>query len=139
MHKGRRLAGAVRIEPGDGPVEVRLAPCGSAIGRLVDPDGQPLAGAMIQLQPQDHGGEPLPGGIGLWPEGEVFTADKDGRFRVEGINPELGVRCRSARGRSPTSSWSRRSPRRRSSSTSRPKPGETVDLGEIRMIPQPKG
>jgi hypothetical protein len=40
---------------------------------------------------KDHRGETIPLNIGLWPEGEVFNTDKDGRFRVEGINPALSV------------------------------------------------
>ena len=133
FHKDRRLAGAVLIGPGEGPVEVRLASCGAAVGRLVDGDGQPLAGATIHLAPQDHRGQVFPLGVGLWPEGEVFTADQDGRFRVEGINPELGVRVAVH-------------PRSRPEVFLRPekskeaifkhlttRPGETVDLGEIHL------
>jgi hypothetical protein len=133
IHKARRLAGAVLIEPGDGPVEVRLAPCGAAVGRLVDRDGQPFAGATLHLMPQDHRGETIPLGVGLWPESELFTADKDGRFRVEGLNPELGVGV-SIQPRSRPDVFlvpeKSREPTLKHLTT---KPGETVDLGEIHL------
>ena len=121
------------IGPGEGPVEVRLVPCGAAVGRLVNGDGQPLAGALVQLAPQDHRGQTLPGNIGLWPDRVVFTADQHGRFRVEGINPELGVRVTVH-------------PRSRPDVFLRPekskeailehlttRSGETVDLGEVHL------
>ena len=133
IHKDRRLAGAVLIEPGDGPVEVRLAPCGAAVGRLVDGDGQPLAGATIHLVPQDHRGEMFPGNIGLWPEGEVFTADKDGRFRVEGINPELSVHVAIHPRSRPDVFLVPEKSKEAILEHLTAKPGETVDLGEIHL------
>ncbi|MGP0066676.1 MAG: sigma-70 family RNA polymerase sigma factor [Isosphaeraceae bacterium] len=133
IDKARRLAGAILIEPGDGPVEVRLAPCGAAVGRLVDMDGQPLAGATINLGPEDHRGEPIPGNIGLWPEGEVFTADKDGRFRVEGINPDLSVHVAIHPRSRPDVFLVPEKSREAMLEHLKAKPGETVDLGEIRL------
>jgi hypothetical protein len=139
MHRERRLAGSVAFESGEGPVEVRLAPCGSAVGRLVDPDGSPLAGAMVGVSLQDRRGEQIPGGMGLWPSDELFTADKDGRVRIEGINPDLVVRL-GFRPQAPADTWL--VPEKSKEPilyhlTARP--GETVDLGEIRLTPQPRG
>jgi RNA polymerase sigma factor (sigma-70 family) len=133
IHKARRLAGAILIEPGDGPVEVRLAPCGAAVGRLVDGDGQPLAGATINIGPQDHRGEMLPGNVGLWPEGEVFTADKDGRFRVEGINPDLSVHVAIHPRSRPNVFLVPEKSRQAILEHLKAKSGETVDLGELRL------
>ena len=137
MHKGRRLAGAVALEPGDSPVEVRLAPCGAATGRLLDQEGQPIADAYIMLHPEDHSGHQLPGGIGLWPQGEGFNVDKDGRFRVEGINPALSVlfdaRLRSQPGVFLVPATSNDGLHLKAG------PGQTVDLGEIRMKRYPNG
>jgi RNA polymerase sigma factor (sigma-70 family) len=139
MHRERKLAASVSVKPGDGPVEVRLAPCGSAVGRLVDPDGSPLAGALVGLVLSDRGGEQIPGGMGFWPSDELFTADKDGRARIEGINPDLVVRL-GFRPAAPADHWL--VPEKSKEPilyhlTARP--GETVDLGEIRLSPQPRG
>jgi RNA polymerase sigma factor (sigma-70 family) len=64
------------------PVTVRLQPCGSASGRIVDEDGKPLASLRLSVQ-----GRALPT---LGEEGggfQLVTADKDGRFRVDGLIP----------------------------------------------------
>ena len=139
MHKERRLAGAVQLEPGDGPVEVRLVPCGSAVGRLVDAEGQPHADATMILLPLLHGGDPIPGGSGLWPQGRGFHTDKDGRFRLEWINPDLGgavdVRPRSQPDRFLVPEKSREAIFR----CLKTRPGETVDLGDVRMTLRPNG
>jgi hypothetical protein len=133
IHKDRRLAGGILMEPGDEPVDVRLAPCGAAVGRLVDPDGRPLAGATIQLQPQDHRGETISLNIGFWPEGEVFTADQDGRFRVEGINPALGVGVAIYPRSRPDIFLVPEKSKNAALEHLKAKPGETVDLGEIHL------
>jgi RNA polymerase sigma factor (sigma-70 family) len=57
-----------------GPLEIKLQPCGSVSGRIVDPDGQPLAGVFVNIDGR-HGGY----------HGAMM--DKDGRFRVEGLVP----------------------------------------------------
>jgi hypothetical protein len=137
MHKGRRLAGAVAMEPGEGPVEVRVVPCGAATGRLVDPDGQPVAGPYLMLIPRDHSGHPLPGGIGLWPQSEGFAVDKGGRFRVEGINPELGVGVDIRSRSQPDRFLVPEKAKEAILSHLKTRPGETVDLGEIRVTPRP--
>jgi RNA polymerase sigma factor (sigma-70 family) len=139
MHKDRRLAGSVDLEPGDDPVDVRLQPCGSAVGRLVDPDGSPLAGAMVGVSLQNRRGEHIPLNIGLWPSGEFFTADQDGRFRVEGLNPDLvahlGFRPRSEPGVFLIPESSKDAALKHLTV----KPGETLDLGEIHLSRPPKG
>jgi RNA polymerase sigma factor (sigma-70 family) len=97
-HKGRRLVGAVTLKDEDfkseAPLEVRLGPPCSVKGRLVDEDGLPLAGATLSVMSYDGPGgyDSLPSYPGaLWPDGETFTADSDGRFEVTGLKP--GVRC----------------------------------------------
>ena len=140
MHKERRLAGAVaaraRRRPGRGPTRaVRRGR--RAAGRR----GRPAARRRHDRSCSrcDHRGDPIPGGIGLWPQGEGFPADKDGRFRVEGINPDLGVavdvRPRSQPDRFLVPEKSREAIFR----YLKARPGETVDLGEIRMTLRPNG
>jgi RNA polymerase sigma factor (sigma-70 family) len=139
MHKDRRLAGAVVFEPGGGPIEVRLAPCGSAVGRLVDTDGRPLAGALIGISVQDRRGVPIPLNSGLWPSGEFVNADEQGRFRVDWMIPELIAQL-SARPRSrPDVFLIPEGTKRAAFEHLEVKPGRTVDLGEIHMKRPPNG
>jgi RNA polymerase sigma factor (sigma-70 family) len=95
-HKERWLVGAVILKDEDfkseATLEVRLGPPGRVKGRLVDEDGLPLAGATLSgLTIELNGLDNLPPGHrALWPDGETFTADADGRFEVTGLKP--GVR-----------------------------------------------
>jgi hypothetical protein len=57
------------------PLTVELQPCGSVSGRIVDGDGQPVAGLRIL--------------IGGWGGGEEATTSNEGRFLVEGLVPGL--------------------------------------------------
>jgi RNA polymerase sigma factor (sigma-70 family) len=61
-----------------GPLTVKLQPCGSVSGRVVDQDGQPVAGGRIQV---------LGMGLNSLAEAQVVTTDKEGRFRAEGLVP----------------------------------------------------
>jgi RNA polymerase sigma factor (sigma-70 family) len=59
------------------PLTISLQPCGSATGRVVDKDGQPLPGLALNFYRQGLRG----------PGGRDAKTDKDGRFRVEGLVP----------------------------------------------------
>jgi hypothetical protein len=75
-HKEKNL-GFFKEIPGDEPepLKVQLQPCGSATGRLVDKDGQPLSEVSLHFNRY--------GLIG--PGGPETKTDKDGRFRAEGL------------------------------------------------------
>ena len=59
------------------PVVVKLAPLAAITGRVVDGDGNPVAGASVRP-------DVLPGGDYALSLGQVAT-DSDGRFRILGI------------------------------------------------------
>jgi RNA polymerase sigma factor (sigma-70 family) len=89
-HQGLQLVGSVILKDDDikseAPLVVRMERAGSVKGRLVDEDGQPLAGAKLGATTYDSDGNNLPGGpSGLWPDNETITADADGRFQVDGL------------------------------------------------------
>jgi Carboxypeptidase regulatory-like domain len=96
VHRERKLAGQLVVRGDEkGDVTVRLAPWGALTGRVLDADGQPLAGVRIQLsflhptffQP-----------VTWWvePQGEEVRTDRDGRFRAEGLTPGLKFRLSAA-------------------------------------------
>jgi hypothetical protein len=66
------VAGAVKE-----PLVVRLGPCGSVAGRLLDEDGQSMGGVTVRLDP-----ERLPDSS----QPKVKT-DRQGRFRIAGLVP----------------------------------------------------
>ncbi len=69
MHEGKRLAGWRTVRGSDqGQVRIQLAPWGSVIGRLVRPDGEPMTNVSVDV------GHDL-----------RVRAAKDGRFRVDGL------------------------------------------------------
>jgi protocatechuate 3,4-dioxygenase beta subunit len=75
-HKGKNLGFYLKELPDEklGPLTIKLQPCGSVSGRIVDQDGQPVAGMHI------------PGGLGGSLE---FTTDKEGRFQVGELVPGM--------------------------------------------------
>jgi RNA polymerase sigma factor (sigma-70 family) len=114
MHEGKRLAGSLVIRGNDkGPVRVQLEPWGSVTGRLVKPDGEPMTNVWVN--------------IGHVPR---VQASKDGQFRIDGLSrgltysvsvikdPGYGLEISGKNIKDFTI-----------------KPGETKDLGEIRVKP----
>jgi RNA polymerase sigma factor (sigma-70 family) len=92
-HPAKNLGFFVNELRGDTPepLTVKLQPCGSVCGRMVDRDtGRPRAGLWILIL--GDGAHGLGGGRGL-------VTDKDGRFRVEGLVPGQQYRiCQQAAG-----------------------------------------
>jgi hypothetical protein len=87
-HRERKLAGHIIVRGDEKEaVTVRLEPVGAVTGRLLDPDGQPIAGVEVSLS------------MPLQVESELFRylnaqkepvkTDKDGRFRLDGVMPKL--------------------------------------------------
>lgn len=85
---GLEVVSAARA--GGEPILVRLERARSLGGRVVDSDGMPVAGALVQVDPLDYlelAGGQIPSAAkrtDLWAE-----AGADGRFRVEGLTPGL--------------------------------------------------
>ncbi len=88
LHPERRLAGTliVRGDEKEPPV-ARLTRAGTVKGRILDADGQPIAGADIRLSPVDRKAREL------YDQVKSRTApiptDKEGRFHLEGMIPDM--------------------------------------------------
>jgi hypothetical protein len=90
--EAKRLAGAYAVKPDEaGPLAVKLEPCGTWSGRLLDRGGLPQAGAVLkcnrtvfaeELEDLDKTLE-----RGALPSS--MRTDKDGRFRFSGLVPGL--------------------------------------------------
>src|SRR5262249_15371070 len=82
FHREKNLGFYLKELRGDtpGPLTIKLQPCGSVSGRLVDREGQPAAGARLVAR-----------GFGLRyssSEAQWSTTDKEGRFHFKGLVPE---------------------------------------------------
>jgi RNA polymerase sigma factor (sigma-70 family) len=127
LHKERKLVGHLVVNGTEkGPVTVRLQSWGVLTGRLVDAQGKPVAGIRVKAW---HG-MPRPG---MWPSGEAggeVPTDKDGRFRLEYLDPALKreLQISGATVSVPTVLKGLTVP-----------PGETKNLGDIRVeVASPK-
>jgi RNA polymerase sigma factor (sigma-70 family) len=126
-HAGRKLGGHVVMRGDEAePVVAKLQPLGTAIGRILDADAQPIAGAIITPQFSADSANSLE--TFLRQQRPVVHTDAAGRFRVDGIVPGLEFRL---------------SPRKdRSFLIPKPQPdgrevttGAVLDLGDVRTEP----
>jgi RNA polymerase sigma factor (sigma-70 family) len=82
VHTARKLVGHVVLRGDEkDPVTVRMMPWGEVIGRLVDGAGKPVAGVRLGWH---YPALPAPG---MAPPAEALTTDDEGRFRVAGLAP----------------------------------------------------
>ncbi|MHB1421837.1 MAG: sigma-70 family RNA polymerase sigma factor [Gemmataceae bacterium] len=128
LHAQRKLAGSLVVRGDENePVIVRLGPAGVVMGRVLEGDGQPLVGANVNLSWQDRIGNDLDR---FDRQRSTVRTDKDGRFRLDGIVPEVKFRVGIVRGRTffvgEPGIGSRQV-----------KAGETLDLGDVRVKPGP--
>jgi hypothetical protein len=125
FHPGNQLGAAV-VLTGDEPKDftVRLQPCATITGRVVDAEGQPRAGVELAGFLEDGRPDPGEGMGGLC----GAKTDKDGRFRVRGLIPGLTWRnvC-IQEGNQLTGRVLRRVVFR---------PGEVKDLGDLKILDQ---
>jgi RNA polymerase sigma factor (sigma-70 family) len=128
-HDGLGLAGSVTIsasDPADRVLVVQLAACGSIRGRLLDQDGLPLSGAKVSA------------GFGRFfhPSDPIFhfreaVTDREGRFRLSGINPTLSANVWIQDPNHPARGFEAKPEKDLRRLTV--KPGETLDIGEVRV------
>jgi hypothetical protein len=117
-HKERKLAGWQVVQGSQqSPITVRLQPWGVLTGRIVDTQGKPMA--KILLKGGDGGNRNDPAIADLLPELYSFT-DENGGFRIEGLAPGMKYNVVAEAGGNVVSNLS-------------VAPGETKDLGEVRL------
>lgn len=107
-------------------VVIKLAPMGKVSGRLLDGDGHPLDGVEVSINPLDPSGSELYRFAA--PSGKPVRTDKDGRFRIEGVVPNLKFWLNLRRERIFFVGEPRIGVRQ-------VKPGETLDLGAMQVKP----
>ena len=116
----RRLAGSVLIEGDEaGPLTVRLQPWGVVTGRIVDDRGRPQSGLVLT------GSMPNRSEIDRGSCRAAPSSASDGRFRFEGLVP--GLRYSASVLEDGAYGY------RRAFRGLRVGPGETKDLGDIKL------
>ena len=134
-HEGLGLAGSATVagsDPADRPRVVKLTRYGTIAGRLLDEDNQPLRAAKVGAvvvsrrgyQPSDPAFHPR----------EAVT-DQAGRFRIEGINPSLDVSLGIQNPNDQAAQSEAKPDKDLNPLTVRP--GEVLDIGEVRVRFQP--
>jgi RNA polymerase sigma factor (sigma-70 family) len=98
------------------PLVVKLGPCASATGRLVDADGQPIADTVVQFYRT----------LLLGPGGPRARTGPDGRFRVDGLVPGQAYDARPVTNPATSGPYF---------SAFKVKPGEVKDLGTAKVQP----
>jgi RNA polymerase sigma factor (sigma-70 family) len=131
-HEGRKLVGSVYLKGEEaGPLTVRLQPWGTVAGRVVDEDGQPRGGVVIQnlygydLRQGDDRGI-LPGSY----VSPGLRLGRDGRFRIEGLVPGLKYGGFALEDRKVVGDLFRELT---------VAPGEVKDLGDLKIAPSRPG
>jgi hypothetical protein len=91
-------------------------------GRVLDREGQAIAGAEVNLSSPDSVASEL--------YRQIVHTDEDGRFRIEGIVPDVNFQMNIYQGRTFLVGEPRIGVRQ-------VKPGATLDLGDVRVKPGP--
>jgi RNA polymerase sigma factor (sigma-70 family) len=121
-HQAKNLGLFIQELRGDSsePVTIKLQPCGSISGRVLDEDGQPLTGLALEVRGM---------GLRMLIDGQTATTDKKGRFRAEGLVAAQEYRVLDL---NPSSAHSRIFVK------AVPESGKNKDLGDIKMAQQEK-
>jgi hypothetical protein len=127
FHPGRNLGGTltVRGDEKEAPV-ARLAPAGEVTGRVLDADGQSVAGAMVMLSLSDDAAQELYRLVAQ--RQEPVRTGTDGRFRLHGViaNMKFGLNFQKER------TYLVGVPR---IGQKQVEPGQVLDLGDLRTKP----
>jgi RNA polymerase sigma factor (sigma-70 family) len=123
LHAERKLAAVVTLRGDEKePVMVRLAPTAVITGRVLEEDGQPVAGAEVYPLYSSPAGQQLNKSQDRYP---LPRTDKEGRFRLEGVVPGLSTGLGFRKGRQMLMP-------EKQTEVKTPDPGQTLDLGDVR-------
>jgi RNA polymerase sigma factor (sigma-70 family) len=127
LHPTRKLAGTLKLRGDEKePATVKLVPTGALKGRVLDQEGQPVAGAEVRFSYEGEVGDEL--FRHLKPPREPARTDADGRFRLEGLIPDAKFGLGISKGKTFLVGEPRIGLREVKSSA-------TLDLGDVRTKP----
>ena len=73
----------------DAPIVLALAPLDQVLGVILDPNGEPVEGAVVRLDTRGPSGTPIAMGTRRW-----ATSDAEGRFQLAGEAQQLAASSR---------------------------------------------
>jgi RNA polymerase sigma factor (sigma-70 family) len=118
------LSGDEKTEP-----SIRLQPWGTITGRILDQEGEPVAGVQFAVAFSGARSFPYWPAPGLAAKDDPFTTDEYGKFRMEGLIPGMSYHFVISKKRVLMSRYL---------NDVSVQPGELRDLGPIRTRPQPR-
>jgi hypothetical protein len=122
----RKIVGWLRLQGDErGPAVLKLGLTGAIKGRLLDPDGKPMAGALVGIRYRERSAGQIHQQIHL---AKQVVTDAAGSFTVDDLIPDLTFELSAYRGK-------RQFEREEKTPESaiRVKPGECRDLGGIKL------
>jgi RNA polymerase sigma factor (sigma-70 family) len=130
-HPDKKLVGTRRLKEDEkGPIAVKLGPMASIAGRLLNPDGKPLANIAVELRYRDREAEIIHDVI---QESKRLVTDANGGFAFDAVIPSLKFELAFGRG-------IRRFERetKRGAASRQVEPDERRDLGAIKLKLSPE-
>ena len=130
----KKLAGSLTLKGEEKPpVVVKLGSVGTITGRLLDPYGKPLVGAVVQLSYRDREANEIHRIIN---EAKQAVTDTKGAFTLHELIPQLRFELSFRQGK-----WRLERESKPAESAIEIKPGECRDLGAIQLkrIPETAG
>jgi RNA polymerase sigma factor (sigma-70 family) len=126
-HRGKKLVGTRTLKADEKePAIVKLGPPGALKGRLLDSDGKPLAGVIVDLRYLDYAAKSTHEEIY---DAKQIVTDANGAFTIDTVIPELRFALSF-----PVSKRRQFQPAMRSANAAlQVKPGECRDLGAITL------
>jgi hypothetical protein len=126
-HAKKKLGGTATLRGDEKEMVVlKLAPLGRVTGRLLDGDGSPVEGVEVSIIPNTRIGSELYRFAD--PTGKPVHTDRDGRFCISGVVPDLKFRLNLRNERTLFVGEPRVDIRQIG-------PGQTLDLGNVRVKP----
>jgi RNA polymerase sigma factor (sigma-70 family) len=127
-HPEKKLAGHVFLKGNEkGPIKAQLGLAGTIRGRVVTKDGDPVTnGTLIGMSGTKTRAGQLPSEMETGSLPPAIHLDKDGRFVIEGLAPNLTYKLALLRSQVYLTELEGKA-----AETLTVKPGETIDLGDV--------
>jgi uncharacterized GH25 family protein len=124
FHEARNLAATITVRGDETePIAARLRPAGAIVGRLLDDEGEPISGVQIETRFRDLDAQGLL--LHLSNKRKPVRTAKDGRFRLEGVIPDVDAAALQTWGRKNIETVPWTNPKRVAA-------GQVLDVGDVR-------